>query len=247
MLTYDEALSTLLAMFGPKWTKDNLDLVLRHFDGHMENTVDTILAHSDTRPQDLIEQLTKAQAGIDLDEQLARELGREEEDRMNSSTVGANVTVPPALRRGPAPEYTSASPPSRPRTQLPPDFLRIPGYAHSDASSTLADDEALARALQNELFMKQIRDDPELSHLSRPRYSTTTGLAGRQGNPFALSHRQGPGAHDGPGFMEALSGTQVHILLHYSPFDPFFSLKFIVLHILQTQNLEIMRKRSSLF
>jgi hypothetical protein len=220
MLTFDDALSTLMAMFGPQWSKENLDLVLRHFDGHMENTVDTILANGDKRPQDLIEQLNKAQVGFDLDEQLAQELGREEARLQRATGV-----PPPALRRDPGSDRprshgTAMPSESRPKVELPHDFLRIPGYPHSDmSSSTVADDEALARALQNELFMNQIRDDPELSHLSRPRYSsmtTTPGLASRPGNPFAFPNRPtaATGGQDGHGFLDALSGklllTSVH-------------------------------------
>jgi len=218
MVTFDEALSTLTAMFGPNYTKDNLEVILRHFEGHMENTVDTILAHGDKRPQVLVEQLKKSQNCFDLDEQLAQELGREEEARIQRPV---NIsTVPPALRRDPDSSSTNVNKIStttgRPKVELPHDFLRIPGYPHSAISSTTADDEALARALQNELFMNQIRDDPELSHLSRPRYSnmtTTSGLASRPiSNPFAFSHRPNgamTGGNDGHGFMEALSGTLV--------------------------------------
>jgi hypothetical protein len=179
-------------------------MVLRHFDGHMENTVDSILSHGDKRPMDLIEQLNRAQAGFDMDEQLAREMNREEENRVSRSmgTEISPTSVPPALRRIPAPDNSQIGS----RTELPHDFLRIPGYPHSNVSSTVADDEALAMALQNDLFMKQIRDDPELAHLSRPRYSNTVGPAVRQGNPFSSFGRQEHGPHDGPRFMEALSG-----------------------------------------
>jgi len=238
MLTFDDALSTLMAMFGPQWSKENLDLVLRHFDGHMENVVDTILANGDKRPQDLIEQLNKAQVGFDLDEQLAQELGREEARLQRATGV-----PPPALRRDPGSDRprsngTAMPSESRPKVELPHDFLRIPGYPHSDmSSSTVADDEALARALQNELFMNQIRDDPELSHLSRPRYSSMTntpGLASRPGNPFAFPNRPtaATGGQDGHGFLDALSGKL--LLIASCPWmrntiHPNFSISFLKL------------------
>ena len=37
-ITYEDALSTLEAMFGTTWTKDELGELLRHQKGHMERT-----------------------------------------------------------------------------------------------------------------------------------------------------------------------------------------------------------------
>jgi len=34
-ISYEEALSTLQAMFGEKWTQESLDTVLRHFKGYV--------------------------------------------------------------------------------------------------------------------------------------------------------------------------------------------------------------------
>ena len=34
-ISYEEALSTLQAMFGEPWTRESLDTVLRHFQGYV--------------------------------------------------------------------------------------------------------------------------------------------------------------------------------------------------------------------
>eukprot|EP00568_Trieres_chinensis_P008523 CAMPEP_0183295812 /NCGR_PEP_ID=MMETSP0160_2-20130417/3628_1 /TAXON_ID=2839 ORGANISM="Odontella Sinensis, Strain Grunow 1884" /NCGR_SAMPLE_ID=MMETSP0160_2 /ASSEMBLY_ACC=CAM_ASM_000250 /LENGTH=84 /DNA_ID=CAMNT_0025457345 /DNA_START=353 /DNA_END=603 /DNA_ORIENTATION=+ len=78
-ITYEEALSTLTSMFGPPWTQDALDAVLRHHEGHMENTVETVLSHGDGDPTDLVERLARPPPEVSNDEELARSLAAEAE------------------------------------------------------------------------------------------------------------------------------------------------------------------------
>ena len=59
-ITYEEALGTLTAMFS--------DTVLRHFEGHMENTVDAVLTHGDANPQDLVQRLEQSKSGASMAE-----------------------------------------------------------------------------------------------------------------------------------------------------------------------------------
>eukprot|EP00956_Cyclotella_meneghiniana_P042672 scaffold249001_cov70-Cyclotella_meneghiniana.AAC.1 len=68
------------------YTSQQLDGVLRHHGGHMENTVDTLLSHTGS-PDDLIAKVKRGEiptggpaagvgAGIDADEEIARQLER---------------------------------------------------------------------------------------------------------------------------------------------------------------------------
>jgi hypothetical protein len=158
-ITYEEALATLQSMFSDAWTRDLLDEVLRHEKGHMENTVDLILRHGDKDPKILVDQLA---AGIDplqnaaaLDEALARQL-----------SMGGTANGPGRAGGGtaaPRPRAGKGTP-----TTLPDDFLRIPGYTPPPHSS-LSDDEALARMLQDELFTEELRRNPDFAHLARGR------------------------------------------------------------------------------
>jgi CUE domain len=162
-ITYEEALATLQSMFADAWTRDLLDEVLRHEKGHMENTVDLILRHGDQDPKILVDQLA---AGIDpqqnaaaLDEALARQLSM------------GNVNGPRSGGGGRAGGAGGGT--TRPRgkgkpTTLPDDFLRVPGYTPPPQSS-LSDDEALARMLQDELFTEELRRNPDFAHLARGR------------------------------------------------------------------------------
>lgn len=160
-ISYEEALETLQSMFGESWTRENLDTVLRHQQGHMENTVDMILRHGDKDPQVLIDQLA---AGIDpeesarnMDEALARQLSQ----GMRVLGGGGTTQAPTATKGRGNP------------TTLPDDFLRIPG---GFAAQNLADDEALARMLQDELFSQELARNPEFAHLARGRPSASGGL-----------------------------------------------------------------------
>jgi hypothetical protein len=153
-ISYEEALATLQSMFGETWTRESLDSVLRHQQGHMENTVDMILRHGDKDPQILINQLA---AGIDpeesarnMDEALARQLAQGERVSLQ---IGQPSSTPVKKGRGTP-------------TTLPDDFLRIPG---GFKTQSLADDEALARMLQDELFSQELSRNPEFAHLARGR------------------------------------------------------------------------------
>lgn len=158
-ISYEEALSTLQAMFGAPWTRELLDSVLRHQQGHMENTVDLILRHSDKDPELLVQQLKAGvdpnQSAITMDEQIARQL--QEESTRRPTAPPSNQ--PPSSRGAPV--------------DLPPDFLRIPGRPTTTATSQLQDDEALARMLQDELFSNELSRNPDFAHLARGRRAAT--------------------------------------------------------------------------
>lgn len=167
-ITYEEALATLQSMFADPWTRDLLDEVLRHEKGHMENTVDLILRHGDQDPQVLVDQLA---AGIDpvqstaaMDEALARQLSQSNVVRSSTRPQGKGTP-----------------------TTLPDDFLRIPGYT-PPAQSSLSDDEALARMLQDELFTEELRRNPDFAHLARGRSNARAPAAAAAGpNPAAVA------------------------------------------------------------
>jgi hypothetical protein len=180
-ITYEEALGTLTAMFTDPWDEDSLDTVLRHFEGHMENTVDAVLSHGDAPPADLLKRLAASKTGAsiaDMDEQLAREMAQQEQARSrtsrNANTSSVRVNRPaqnypgsaPRNNARVAPSPTPATPTKKGRgtpTQLPPDFLRIPGVS----TGSMSEDEALARMLQDKLFADEIRNNPEFAHLAR--------------------------------------------------------------------------------
>ena len=91
-ISYEEALATLQSMFADQgYTAPQLDAVLRHHGGHMENTVETLLAHGGGTPADLLARLLGLPAGggaaaagaahdIDADAELARQLAAEDEE-----------------------------------------------------------------------------------------------------------------------------------------------------------------------
>mmetsp|Transcript_20036 Transcript_20036/g.30449 ORF Transcript_20036/g.30449 Transcript_20036/m.30449 type:complete len:263 (-) Transcript_20036:1795-2583(-) len=150
-ITYEEALTTLTSMFGSPWTKASLDAVLRHHNGHMENTVESVLLHGEGHPDDLVRKLKTGgsnqslqQAQSQMDEELARQLAKQQHDQHSSATDNSNTK-----KKG------RGTP-----TGLPPDFLRVPG------SYTAKDDEALARMLQDELFTQELANNPEFAHLA---------------------------------------------------------------------------------
>lgn len=204
-ITYEEALGTLEAMFGTPWTRESLDAVLRHFQGHMENTVESILHYGDGDPASHIKDL-KSGTNTDIirmDEELARQLTKEEQSK--PSNYGA----------APAPAAPSNKQGRGLAVELPADFLRVPGYSGSSGAagfSTVGDDEALARKLQDELFSQELANNPEFAHLARGRPRT---VGGRPTNHPALNHtvgeyngggekRQGD---DGHNLMEKVAGT----------------------------------------
>lgn len=170
-ITYEEALSTLEAMFGAPWTRESLDLVLRHEKGHMENTCDRILAHGDRDPQILIDAL---RSGVDpntaADEALARQL---------AAATGSNAAM--SADASASNRSTKGS-----KVELPEGFLRIPGY--TPQLSSLQDDEALARMLQDELFSEELRRNPDFAHLARGRPAAVRSMS----RPAASQHTGNP-------------------------------------------------------
>eukprot|EP00804_Cyclotella_cryptica_P016197 CCRYP_005699-RA/>CCRYP_005699-RA protein AED:0.01 eAED:0.01 QI:217/1/1/1/0.66/0.5/4/2369/321 len=217
-ITYEEALSTLQSMF-TSYTPQQLDAVLRHHNGHMENTVETLLTHQGT-PEELTERLKRGfvvggggaagSANIDADEELARQLAREDQQRHQPREyeqqrqnlppgqrrlMSSNV-APPRNQSGVARETTSGRGTA---TTLPVDFLRIPGRKYpqqqpppqqSVGRAGGMTDEQLARMLQDELFQEELRNNPEFSHLAGRRHaqqmtgrSTYSGAGGGGGGP----------------------------------------------------------------
>ncbi|KAL3911426.1 MAG: hypothetical protein SGARI_001655 [Bacillariaceae sp.] len=158
-ISYEEALSTLQAMFGDPWTRDTLDAVLRHEKGHMENTCELILQHGDKAPQILLDRLKSGgpEPQVAMDEQLARQLA-------DGGRGGSSAAAPAAARNG------RGTP-----TTLPDGFLRLPGYKPAASTSSGAaaagggamDDETLARMLQDELFSEELARNPDFAHLAR--------------------------------------------------------------------------------
>ncbi|GKY94222.1 hypothetical protein MPSEU_000388000 [Mayamaea pseudoterrestris] len=190
-ISYEEALSTLQAMFGESWTRQYLDTVLRSQQGHMENTVDLILRHGGGDPQVLIQQI---QSGVDPqqtltahDEALARQLSQQHvvapastatsgtslQSGISTQTqppqppVDSNLSVPSSSASNGLARQSKGNP-----TRLPDDFLRL----SSTSTPSVAEDEALARMLQDELFSEELARNPEFAHLARGRPRTVGGL-----------------------------------------------------------------------
>jgi hypothetical protein len=210
-ITYEEALTTLESMFGAPWTRESLDLVLRHFQGHMENTVESILSHGEGAPDDLLKKLTN-QTSLDSttsvatqnDQELARQLARQEQDQQ----AGRGRATAPASKnkKGRGTD-----------TDLPPAFLRIPGYkgrGGQEGGQVMDQDEALARMLQDELFSQELANNPEFAHLARSRNNGAGRGAAqhRSGRMGELPKRGGRTAAAGPQFdgkkiMKNITGT----------------------------------------
>ena len=201
-ITYEQALGTLTSMFAAPWTEDSLDVVLRHFEGHMENTVDAVLTHGDSDPQLLIKMLESGTSQEDLDEQLARELAdgtpQQQINAFNntSSRVAANRNT--SATSGTSSSISNSSNQLSEKkgrgtpTTLPDDFLRIPGK-----NGSISGDEALARMLQDKLFAEELRNNPEFAHLAQGRVAGGHRYPGVNRN----HHQQ---QHEGPNILEAL-------------------------------------------
>jgi hypothetical protein len=222
-ISYEEALGTLSAMFGDPWTQDTLDTVLRIKKGHMENTVEAILQHGDGDPQALIKQLQSgaSDSNTAMDEAIARQIAQEERGGSGGRRSTTTTSQP-----APAPKPKGRGTP----TELPPDFLRIPGAPIPTAASnsTMDADEALARMLQDELFSQELANNPEFAHLARggrprmvggrPSRSRNVGemprasAAGYPGGGHRRDH------HEGPNILDKLSGkpaTVSHFVLSH--------------------------------
>jgi hypothetical protein len=209
-ISYEEALSTLQSMFGEPWTRDTLDSVLRHHQGHMENTVDQILRYGERDPQALVDAL---QAGIDpeasavtQDEALARQLAEEGRSTSRSKPSGSGAASGAKKGRGTP-------------TALPSDFLRIPSGKASTtpiasatpATSQMDSDEALARMLQDELFTEELAQNPDFAHLARGRPNTSGGQPSRS-NPRPASARQSEATRRAAGGDQPNIMNQISIL-----------------------------------
>jgi len=160
-ITYEEALSTLEAMFQAPWTRDTLDAVLRHENGHMENTCERILAHGDKDPLILADRLANGepdpQEAIDM--ALAQQLSAQE----NGGGGGGGGRSAESAPKAPGKQGRGAP------AALPDDFLRVPGFkipANAGASAAAMDDESLARMLQDELFSEELARNPDFAHLA---------------------------------------------------------------------------------
>lgn len=187
-ITYEQALGTLTSMFSSPWTEDSLDTVLRHFEGHMENTVDAVLTHGDANPELLIKRLESGTNQEELDEQLARQLANGTQQGTSNINMSAPAPVP-----APAPAAPKLNKGRGTPTTLPDDFLRIPNN-----NGNISGDEALARMLQDKLFADEIRNNPEFAHLAQGRGQPSRGFPGMQ------RARVNQGQNEGPNVMEAL-------------------------------------------
>ena len=198
-ITYEEALATLEAMFGDPWTRETLDAVLRHEKGHMENTCDRILSHGEKDPQALVNALQHQPA---LDEMLAQQ-----QQQQQPSPPSSIEAVPKPSRGTP--------------TELPEDFLRVPGFKYPRSSgrrggtsgaaagggaATVMDDETLARMLQDELFSEELARNPDFAHLARSGGRVpATGPPGQRRGTASNATARAPNPMEGVNVMENLS------------------------------------------
>lgn len=212
-ITYEDALATLEAMFQSPWTRETLDAVLRHENGHMENTCERILNHGDKDPQILVARLKEGgpEPQVAMDEELARQLMAQQNggsgSRRNRSSAAAAA----------APQKKGRGTP----TTLPEDFLRIPGYkvpTNAAGSSVAMDDETLARMLQDELFSEELARNPDFAHLARGgsngvRRSNARLPPGQRRSGGVGANTPSPIQFDGAQVMEKLSGTKLLLSL----------------------------------
>eukprot|EP00566_Odontella_aurita_P013771 CAMPEP_0113529932 /NCGR_PEP_ID=MMETSP0015_2-20120614/2662_1 /TAXON_ID=2838 /ORGANISM="Odontella" /LENGTH=443 /DNA_ID=CAMNT_0000428605 /DNA_START=306 /DNA_END=1638 /DNA_ORIENTATION=- /assembly_acc=CAM_ASM_000160 len=56
----DHAIATLVSIFGSPWTAERLGTVFGYCKGEITDTIDTLLAHGDADPEDLIDQLKQS-------------------------------------------------------------------------------------------------------------------------------------------------------------------------------------------
>jgi hypothetical protein len=174
----------------------------------MENTVESILKHGDQDPAILVSQL---KAGVDpttqLDQELARQLAREEQQRIGPTSNKR------AGDEEPSGSYSGRRKGRGTPTELPPDFLRIPGSkGTSTSASTLDQDEALARMLQDELFSQELANNPEFAHLARGRRaagSQRRNTSSAAGGPRAT-------VDEGPNIVEKITGAFVILFIDSS-------------------------------
>ena len=198
-ITYEEALSTLEAMFGAPWTRETLDAVLRHEKGHMENTCERILNHCEKDPQILVDRLQSGEPDPQqaMDEALALQLSAQEQGGGRRPAAASGSAKKAAVKSG------RGIP-----TTLPDDFLRVPGFKiPAGAGASVAapmDDETLARMLQDELFSEELARNPDFAHLARG--SRGGGRAAAPAQRRSGSAAPPPNPFEGINVMEKLSG-----------------------------------------
>lgn len=89
-LPYEEAISKMQFAFGDLWSKESLDFVLWHFEGLMENAINSILNHGINGPVALIQNLTPCSGKV-----------FEEDYAMRRKTLGTPTILPPDFLRIP--------------------------------------------------------------------------------------------------------------------------------------------------
>lgn len=253
-ITYEEALNTLDSMFGHPWTQEHLDAVLRHFQGHMENTVEAVLNHGNGSPESLMTKLrsggsenngfsggngTSNAEDTSMDAEIARQLSAQMQEEERQTRVNNQVSrnLNPGFGSRASNKFpgkkssnsfnlnsrfesrpaTTPSVPLKPNgkrwigtpTDLPSDFLRLPGMASGTSVSNgsgvqpdLDADEALARMLQDSLFTEELANNPEFAHLARGR-----GGGGGFGSskPSQFGRPRNDGHPEGPNLLKGIA------------------------------------------
>ena len=192
----------------------------------MENTVEAILAHGEQAPALLVQTLrqtktapTSSHAGAAT----TQTPNREAQDSMLAQQLAAEERHQQAAQQQQQQQQQLQQSQKRPAgrglpTDLPSDFLRIPGYtvsASSTTSSIMDQDEALARMLQDELFSQELANNPEFAHLVNGRAGA--GSRNQRTTPVPRgSHMQYPSrtntaatttnAATGPPIMDHIAG-----------------------------------------
>ena len=163
--------------------------------GHVENTIETVLANIDNDPQDLIRRLKDPSIvaeRIDADEELAKQLSQkggitesapQNKAKNTTSDTASEAKISDA-------EFTL------PRAKLPSDFLRIPGYKHrSSPSDANLSDEQLAWMLQDKDLENHLKQREVAQRLERMSARSSLGY------PGSRSSKEG----EGPNIMKHLS------------------------------------------
>jgi len=198
-VSYEDALSTLTAMFGAPWTEDNLDDVLRYHNGNMENTCESVLSHGDEKPEILLNSLERSRLEkierVAMDEKLAQKLSQQDEGA-DDSEIDQEYSHFPLPKRGTPtgfkPNFQRGTP-----TELEPDFLRIP-----NRNGLLEGDTALAQMLQDELFAQELKNNPDLAHLASSNTQTWNDLPSNQQHHQSRPSSAFPGLKRGDSYTE---------------------------------------------
>lgn len=119
-ITYEDALNTLDSMFGDPWNQNHLDAVLRHFQGHMENTVEAVLNHGNGAPEELLARLkssssnkndynrnnntNQSSADTSMDAEIARKLSAQlqQQDQEHQDSLPSLSSLHPNTNRAAA-------------------------------------------------------------------------------------------------------------------------------------------------